>query len=296
LSDYNNRLKPMFKWSGGKRREISLFAKHYPKNYDIFVEPFVGGGAVYFDLNFEGKNVIADVHDEVINFYKQCRSFAKMQEMKSFLENPWQNLLRSSRATENQKSIYEGLPEQFKNHGEATYYFMRDGFRTTNDFKKAAKFYYLRKTAYRGMIRYNPRGDFNIPWGKYKSISLPELDEERYSELLSRTEIKTQSFEKTFDRYGKKENAFIFLDPPYDSEFSDYKTGFGRKEQEKLAECFKSAKAKCLMIIGKTDFISSLYSDYIVEEYHKSYAFKIHSGRIKPEDINNFHLVIKNYT
>lgn len=290
-----NKLKPMFKWSGGKRREIPLFEKHYPKEYDIFVEPFVGGGAVYFDLNFEGKSVIADTHDEVINFYKQCRKYENMQKMKDFLENPWQDLLRSTWAKEKQESIYNDLPEQFKNHGEATYYFMRDGFRTTNEIKKAAKFYYLRKTAYRGMLRYNPKGEFNIPWGKYKTVSMPEMDDKGYSQLLSRTEIKQQTFEKTFEKYGHKENAFIFLDPPYDSEFSDYKTGFGKQEQIKLAECFKSAKAKCLMVIGKTDFICSLYSDYIVEEYHKNYAFRIHSNRIESEDIDNFHLVIKNY-
>ena len=84
----------------------------------------------------------------------------------------------------------------------------------------------------------------------------------------------------------------MFLDPPYDSEFTDYGyCSFGKEEHEKLAECFKNTKIKCLMIIGKTDFISNLYKDYIVDEYDKKYRFKLHSGRVGNE-INTKHLII----
>ena len=63
-------LKPLCKWSGGKRDEIKTFKQFYPKNFKRFIEPFVGGGAVYFDLNFDGENVINDIHPDLINFYK----------------------------------------------------------------------------------------------------------------------------------------------------------------------------------------------------------------------------------
>ena len=87
----------------------------------------------------------------------------------------------------------------------------------------------------------------------------------------------------------------MFLDPPYDSEFTDYGyCCFGKDEHRKLATCFKETKIKCLMIIGKTDFIEELYKDYIVEEYDKKYKFKLYAGRIGDE-INTKHLVIKNY-
>jgi DNA adenine methylase len=87
----------------------------------------------------------------------------------------------------------------------------------------------------------------------------------------------------------------MFLDPPYDSEFTDYGyCSFGREEHKKLFECFKNTKIKCLMIIGKTDFISNLYKDYIIDEYDKRYRFKLHSGRVGNE-INTKHLIIKNY-
>jgi DNA adenine methylase len=67
-----------------------------------------------------------------------------------------------------------------------------------------------------------------------------------------------------------------------------------KEEHIKLAKCFKETKIKCLMVIGKTDFIQELYKDYIVDEYEKKYKFKIHSGRVGDE-INTKHLVIKNY-
>ena len=87
----------------------------------------------------------------------------------------------------------------------------------------------------------------------------------------------------------------MFLDPPYDSTFTDYGyCTFEKKDHKKLAECFKQTKIKCLMIIGKTDFICDLYKGYIVGEYDKKYRFKIHSGRVGNE-INTKHLIIKNY-
>ena len=87
----------------------------------------------------------------------------------------------------------------------------------------------------------------------------------------------------------------MFLDPPYDSEFTDYGyCQFGKEEQKKLACLFKETKIKCLMVIGKTKFIEELYKDYIVSEYDKKYKFKLYAGRIGSE-INTKHLIIKNY-
>ena len=114
------------------------------------------------------------------------------------------------------------------------------------------------------MLRYNKKGEFNIPYGRYKTCNFEELVNPRYTELLSRTTITNGSFEKVFEDYNNKDN-FMFLDPPYDSEFTDYGyCSFGKDEQRKLAECFKNTKIKCLIVIGKTPFIEELYKDYIV--------------------------------
>ena len=145
------------------------------------------------------------------------------------------------------------------------------------------------------MIRYNPKLEFNIPWGKYKNVNFEDMYNEEYSKLLSRTTIRTCSFVETMKKFEKNKDAFIFLDPPYDSEFTDYKTPFGKSDHADLADCFKKSKAKCLMIIGDTPYIRKLYEGYIVEEYDKKYQFRLKDGRIKAGDIDNLHLVIKNY-
>ena len=88
--------------------------------------------------------------------------------------------------------------------------------------------------------------------------------------MLQRTGIFNKGFQYIFDNYNDESN-FMFLDPPYDSEFTDYGyCSFGKKEHEQLAKCFKETSIKCLMIIGKTKFISELYKDYIVDEYDKN--------------------------
>ena len=87
----------------------------------------------------------------------------------------------------------------------------------------------------------------------------------------------------------------MFLDPPYDSKFSNYGNEFGENEHRKLAEMFKNTTIKCLMVIGKTDFTEELYSGYIKDKYAKKYKFRLHSNRIQSNDIDNEHLIITNY-
>jgi len=88
---------------------------------------------------------------------------------------------------------------------------------------------------------------------------------------------------------------FVFLDPPYNSKFTNYGyCQFDQEEHKKLFDYFQKTKNKCLLIIGKTDFIYNLYKKYIVDEYEKAYKFKLYSKRIGNE-INNTHLIIKNF-
>lgn len=144
------------------------------------------------------------------------------------------------------------------------------------------------------MLRYNRDMKFNIPFGRYKTINYTELLNKDYETLLNRTEIYNEKFEVIFEKFDDETN-FMFLDPPYDSEFTDYGyCSFGKEEQRKLASLFKTTKIKCLMIIGKTKFIEELYDGYIVDEYDKKYKFKLYNNRIGDE-INTKHLIIKNY-
>ena len=261
----NTHIKPLIKWSGGKSDEIKMFEKFIPE-YKTYIEPFIGGGSLYFYLNPQ-KAVISDVHPELIDLYKAIGD-GHSSEIYDFMEKTPNN--------------------------EETYYKVRDHMEIKTPIDNAKRFYYQRKTAFRGMLRYNKDGKFNIPFGRYKTINYSDLKNPCYEALLKRTEIYNKGFETIFEKYNDKNN-FVFLDPPYDSEFTDYGyCKFGREEQIKLANLFKTTKNKCLMVIGKTDFIVELYKDYIVDEYDKKYKFKLHSGRIGDE-INTKHLVIKNY-
>jgi len=259
-------LKPLIKWSGGKVDEIKMFDNYFPDNYNIYIEPFVGGGAVYFYLN-PIKAVISDVHSELIDLYT-CISEGKAKNIYEFMEN--------------------------SPNDEDTYYNIRDTMIMNDSLDIAKRFYYQRKTCFRGMLRYNKDKKFNIPFGRYKTINYSELLNKDYETLLNRTEIYNDKFEVIFEKYNDESN-FMFLDPPYDSEFIDYGYClFGKEEQRKLASLFKTTKIKCLMIIGKTKFIEELYNGYIVGEYDKKYRFKLYNNRIGDE-INTKHLIIKNY-
>ena len=259
-------LKPLIKWSGGKSDEIKMFEKYFPESFTKYIEPFIGGGSVYFYLN-PSNAVISDVHSELIDLYKSIGE-GRAQDIHDFMQN---------------------TPND-----ELTYYNVRDKMEINNPLDNAKRFYYQRKTCFRGMLRYNKNGKFNIPFGRYKTINYSDLTNKAYSDLLGRTEILNKGFEYIFENYND-ENNFMFLDPPYDSEFTDYGyCQFGKEEQKKLASLFKQTKIKCLMIIGKTQFIEELYSGYVVGEYDKRYKFKLYAGRIGDE-INTKHLIIKNY-
>jgi DNA adenine methylase len=260
-------MKPLIKWSGGKSDEIKQFIKYIPTDYEVYLEPFVGGGSVYFHLEPQ-KAVVSDVHTELIDLY---------------------NSIKNGKSSD----IYEFM-DQHPND-EETYYQIRDHMLISSPLDNAKRFYYQRKTCFRGMLRYNKSGKFNIPFGRYKSIKYEELKDERYTDLLTRTEVLNTGFETVFKEYNDPRN-FMFLDPPYDSEFTDYGyCQFGKDEHLKLAKCFKNTSIRCLMIIGRTPFIEELYNGYIIDTYKKKYRFKLYNGRIG-DDINTDHLVIANYT
>lgn len=256
---------PIIKWSGGKRDELDNITPHIPE-YTRYLEPFVGGGAVYFHLAPQTA-VIADVHPDLIALYRTIGA-GQGKDIHAFM--------------------------QAHPNDEEEYYRVRDGPEPTTDLERACKFYYERKTCYRGMLRYNKKGKFNIPFGRYKTVNYEDLIDPKYEELLKRTDIRLGGFEDIFRDFDDPEN-FVFLDPPYDSIFTDYGyCTFGKEHHQKLAECFRTTKNKCLMIIGKTPFIEELYDGYIEGEFDKKYAFKLHSGRVGDE-INTKHLIIKNY-
>ncbi len=257
---------PLIKWSGGKSDELDKILPHIPDEFDTYIEPFAGGAALFFKLQ-PSKAVLNDIHPELIAFYKQLKMG-------------------------NGDKIYDFMKTHQNN--EETYYSVRNDFRPETELEHACKFYYLRKTCYRGMLRYNSKGDFNIPFGRYKKINYESLKDKEYQDIFTNTEILNQDFATIFENFNH-ENNFCFIDQPYDSVFTDYGyCKFDKEDQKRLADLFKTTKIRCLMVVGDTEFIRELYEGYIVDSYPKKYRFKLHSNRVG-NNINTNHLIIKNF-
>lgn len=263
IDDKKKFIQPLIKWNGSKYDELKYFIDIIPTDISTYLEPFAGSAAVMFNVSAE-KYVISDVHKELVDFYNEIKN-------------------------DNSHKIYEYM-ENNKND-EDTYYKVRE-FTPTNSLENASRFYYLRKTCFRGMMRYNSKGQFNIPFGRYKTCNFEILNEKFYHDKLKKCDILLKSFEYIFENYNDEKN-FMFLDPPYDSTFTDYGyCKFDKEHHVALAKLFKETKIRCLLIIGETEFIRELYKDYIVSSYNKKYRFKIHSDRV---NVESNHLIIKNY-
>ena len=160
-------------------------------------------------------------------------------------------------------------------------------------YSDALLYYFINKTAYSGMIRYNSKGEFNVPYGRYKHLNTSLVTKE-HSELLKNAEIFNSDYKNIFDM--AKSDDFIFLDPPYDCVFSDYgnaeyKDGFNDDAHRKLAQDFKNLPCKALLVIGRTSLTEELYGNQIIDEYEKSYAVNIRN-RFKAAAT---HILVANY-
>lgn len=164
---------------------------------------------------------------------------------------------------------------------------------------KTACYYFIREYCYSSMFRFSSKGKFNVPYGgmsynsKYLTTKIEYIFAPETQEYLRHTEIYNLDFEAFLNLFNMNDNDFIFLDPPYDSNFSTYdKNTFDKTEQIRLRNYLKSSKAKWMLIIKKTDFITDLYKDFYTYEYDMNYmvSFKNRNNR------NVEHLLITNYS
>jgi DNA adenine methylase len=162
---------------------------------------------------------------------------------------------------------------------EQFYYTLRDMFNniTEKKYSDALLYFFINKTAYSGMIRYNVKGEFNVPFGRYKHLNT-SLVTKKHHQLLQNTEIYNGDYTAIFDKVLPDD--FMFLDPPYDCVFSDYgneeyRNGFNEENHRTLAEQFRKLQCKALLVIGKTSLTEKLYGDLVIDEYKKKYAVNI---------------------
>lgn len=282
-------MNPVLKYRGGKSREILRFLQYIPDNFNRYIEPFFGGGAVFFYLEPDNA-IINDLNGRLMMFYQQLRDDYPAMRIQ---------LDELQRQYEVNQAEYKRLKalspdERVPNANEDLYYKIRELFNHPDDsFLDGVLYFFINKTVYSGMIRYNNSGEYNVPFGRYPNLNT-HLVTAQHSELLQRAELFNMDYRKIFDMAG--EDDFIFLDPPYDCIFNDYgnidmMNGFDETEHRRLAEDFRNLSCRALMVIGKTPLTEELYSGYIFDEYYKNYAVNIRN-RFKNDKM---HVVVKNY-
>ncbi len=283
-------MKPMIKYRGGKSKEIPHIMQHVPMYNGRYIEPFFGGGAVFFHLEPQ-RAIVNDINAPLMSFYLGVR-------------NDYQNLRRELNEIETlytaNRAAFDALKalhpdERVEDHNEELYYQIRNMYNNINErqYSDALLYFFINKTAYSGMIRYNSKGEFNVPFGRYKNINT-RLVTEQHSELLQRAELFNEDYIDIFNM--SQEGDFMFLDPPYDCTFSDYGNeeyhdGFNEDSHRRLAQDFRNLGCMAMMVIGRTPLTEELYDGMIVDEYGKQYSVNI---RNRFKSVAN-HIVVTNY-
>lgn len=248
---FNELCKPFLKWAGGKRQLLPVINERIPEKFSTYYEPFVGAGAVLFDMQPK-KAIINDANKELINVYKVI------------------------------KNNIDELILDLKNHvNEEDYYYdvrkldRTNEYKNMSDIKKASRILYLNKTCYNGLFRVNQQGQFNVPFGRYKNPNIVNEETLRaVHDYLNNNDIRILNvdFEEAI-KYMRKE-AFVYFDPPYHpisdtSSFTGYTTdGFDAEDQKrlkKLCDSLDDRGCRFLLSNSSADLILDLYSDYKLE-------------------------------
>ncbi len=261
MARLNSRSKfpqPFVKWAGGKSQIISEISSLLPRQFNRYFEPFLGGGAVFFNLQPRDAT-ISDANFELINAYRVIG-----EELESLLK-----ILTNLQRQRISRTLYNKVrnldPEKLPPH------------------KRAARFIFLNKTCYNGLYRVNKNGKFNVPFGKYRRM--PTLYEEEnlleIQKMLENTKLMCANYEVPL--HYAAAGDLVYLDPPYSSNpkmpgFTSYtKESFSEADQGRLARKFKELHRRgCLVMLSNsnTKLVHELYSQY------SETTFKVTAGRM----------------
>jgi DNA adenine methylase len=225
-------VSPPLKWAGGKRWQLPYLLPYWQtEQHRRLVEPFCGGLAVSLGLTPQ-KALLNDINPHLINFYRWLK--------KGFV-----------------------IDSNFVNN-ERDYYRNREKFNAlvasgrVESKESASLFYYLNRTAYNGLCRFNSRGEFNVPFGKYQNISY-RYDFSAYKTVFAKWEFTNE----TFNEIPLKSVDFVYADPPYDVPFRHYSSGgFNWQQQEQTAQWLSEHPGPVILSNQATDRIIELYRDY----------------------------------
>lgn len=266
---------PIVKWVGGKRQLMFELLKNMPENYNRYFEPFIGGGALFFELQPQN-GYISDMNEELINLYSVVRD-----------------------------DVYN-LIDDLNKHKVSKEYFLKirnldrtEKYNKLSDIQKASRFIYLNRTCFNGLYRVNSQGQFNVPFGNYKNPKIVDAENLiNCSKLLKNTEICCADFSGILNKVQKGD--FVYFDPPYvplneTSSFTSYtKDGFDLDMQFKLRDVCDELDSKGVMFMlsnSDTKLVNELYSNYEIKKVFASRAINANgNGRGKITEV-----LVRNY-
>ena len=253
-SEKNLILSPVLKWVGGKRQLLNEIIPMIPSNCTTYVEPFIGGGAVLFELQPK-KAIINDYNSELINVYNTIKDYPEelILELQFHKDNNTSEYFYSVRESDRDVEIFDKMTAV----------------------QKAARIIYLNKTCFNGLYRVNSSGQFNSPYGKYKN---PNIVNDKVVRAMSKyfndnsITINNGDFKESLK--GLRKGSFVYLDPPYmpisvSSSFTGYTdTGFDVNKQIELKNVCDNLNEKGIKFLQSNsdcEFIRELYKDYNIK-------------------------------
>jgi len=302
----NKMAKPFLKWAGGKGQLLNIFRDFYPNELrngiiTCYYEPFIGGGAVFFDVvqqyNIQSA-ILYDINQELILTYRVIQQdvYQLIERLDSF-QKKYENL-----DDEKQSEFYYDVRDDFNRN------LHKINFSKYNDewILRAAQIIFMNKTCFNGLFRLNQKGEFNVPAGRYKNPKI--LDEQNLvnvSKLLGIAEIKHAGFAAV--EHDIKENSFVYFDPPYrpiskTSGFTSYsKFKFEDDEQRLLADLFHRLNQKgTRQMLSNSDPKNHDANDNFFDEIYKDFNISrvpatrmINSNAAKRFAINE--IIVTNY-
>lgn len=251
----NMCMSPVVKWAGGKRQILEKLKANLPEKFNNYFEPFIGGGALLFDL--APKNAtINDVNQELLAIYT-CLKDDELYRL-----------------------MLEELDKHEKNHSEEYYYQVREWdrdprFELEPLWKRAARAIYLNKSCFNGLYRVNAKGYFNVPSAKKEHVvTYSKANMEEIHEYFKDDNVTILSGDFVEATRNAHEGDFVYFDPPYDSwedkeSFTAYsKFDFNKDDQRRLADCFKDLTnrgVKCMLSNHNTVYINELYNGFNIQ-------------------------------
>jgi DNA adenine methylase len=301
------KARPFIKWVGGKGQLLAQFENYFPsdlrgRKLKRYCEPFLGGGAVFFEImqRFSVESAyLSDVNKDLVLTYWVIQQ--KHEQLLDFLEQYQKEY--DTTHPEQRNELFLSIRDHFnKQRFEINYKKMSE-----NWMPRAAQLIFLNKTCFNGLFRINSKGEFNVPYGKYPNPSiLDEQNIQAVSNILQRAEIAIAQYDECFDKIDNQ--TFVYFDPPYrplnkTASFTSYSVNeFGDKEQVKLANFFRMVDAEKggkVMLSNSDpknenpndDFFENIYSNYNIYRVSANRAINCNGekrGAIKEIVVTNY--------